>query len=458
LWWDEAAYGSLAKNFILDGRWSDTYLIQHETFIRPLLFPILWAALLKIGFGEIGVRFLLQFLPSIIAVFFVYLISKELYGKKIALISTFIFSAIWVNLFYTARLLADNSALAFVFPSIYFFIKSQQPEFNAKYFGLSILLLSLATFMRYPIGVIFFAYLAFLFLTWRTDLLKNKKFWIAGLIGVLPILIFFVYNYANSGNIFPALLSGEYYGKDTGQPRAPIAFNLLKFILVFLKTPFFVFFIVGAAMTLFELFVGYDLIAKKQKLKAHLLTSLLFIVFFSFFIFSVRGAEDRYFMPISITFVSIAGIGADFVYESVKKYNKQIALVVLLGVLAFGAYQEVKYADSIIKDKQQSFLYERKGFEWIKLNTPEDSTLLGRGTGPYAVYYAERKYLEDVAKENISDMNTIDADYFIYNAYRPSPDYVLEYIQSNQTKWQPINGFFFDAQKTQPAFIVYKKF
>jgi len=78
LWWDEAAYGSLAKNFILDGRWSDTYLIQHETFIRPLLFPILWAALLKIGFGEIGVRFLLQFLPSIIAVFFVYLISKEL--------------------------------------------------------------------------------------------------------------------------------------------------------------------------------------------------------------------------------------------------------------------------------------------------------------------------------------------------------------------------------------------
>src|SRR3989338_8523931 len=89
LWWDEAAYGSLAKNIVFDGRWSDTFLIQKESFIRPMLFPKFWAILLKVGMQEVGARFFLEFLPSILSVIFVYLIAKELYSKNVALISTF---------------------------------------------------------------------------------------------------------------------------------------------------------------------------------------------------------------------------------------------------------------------------------------------------------------------------------------------------------------------------------
>ena len=104
LWWDEAAYGTLAKNHIYnicDG----TSIILGETAIRPPLFPIIWSLLIRIGFGETGIRFLLEFIPSLLSILAVYLITKEVYGKNTALISTSIISVLWIHLFYTSRLL-----------------------------------------------------------------------------------------------------------------------------------------------------------------------------------------------------------------------------------------------------------------------------------------------------------------------------------------------------------------
>jgi|SRR3989344_3979824 len=457
LWWDEAAYGSLAKNIVFDGRWSDTFLIQKESFIRPMLFPIFWAVLLKVGMQEVGARFFLEFLPSILSVIFVYLIAKELYSKNVALISTFVFSTIWVHLFYTSRLMTDIPAVGFLFPSIYLFIKSVKGEFKAKQFAASIFLLSIATLIRYPIGLIFFSYLAFILITTKFKLLKNKKFWISGIIGILPILIFFLINYGIYGSIFPQLLSGEYYGKDTGQPKPPIAYNILSQIPNHLRTTFFILFILGSIIILFELIISYGLIKKNEKLKSHLFVLLLFLIFYSFFIFSVRAAEDRYLLPISVTFVIASGIGGEAIYNALKKYHKQAAVIVLLVIMLVGAYQELTYADSMIKLKKESFKYERIGFEWVRDNTPDGSVMFGRGTGPYSVYYAERDYLESPAEKNESFLETFEADYFVFNAYRPEREYVLAYIQEHQSEWILVQVFFLDEQQQQPAFVVYKR-
>ena len=83
LWWDEASYGTLAKNLISQ-KWAGTPIVVGETNIRPLLFPIMWAGLIILKFPESAVRFLLEFIPSILSVFFVYLIGKEVFNKKIA--------------------------------------------------------------------------------------------------------------------------------------------------------------------------------------------------------------------------------------------------------------------------------------------------------------------------------------------------------------------------------------
>ena len=76
LWWDAACYGALAQNYA-HHLWDSNPLIIGETLIRPQLFPYIWSILLKLGFNEVAVRFFLEFLPSFIAVFFVYLIQYK---------------------------------------------------------------------------------------------------------------------------------------------------------------------------------------------------------------------------------------------------------------------------------------------------------------------------------------------------------------------------------------------
>jgi 4-amino-4-deoxy-L-arabinose transferase-like glycosyltransferase len=471
LWWDEAAYGTLAKNSI-SGKWDGTFVIDKESFIRPPLLPLLWSILLRIGFGEVGVRFLLQFVPSAFSIYFIYIIGRDYYNRNVGLAASFIFSVLWIHLFYTSRILTTVPSLALMFPSFYYFMKSQKGEFNGKYFGISIFLAALATLMRYPNGIVLVVFLAFLILTFRTDLIKNKKFWIFGIMGAIPIILFFGFNYLDSGNIFPQLLGGTYVGKDTGQPKPPIAFNQLNFIPQYLQTSFFILFLLGLVVALFETGVGYDLISKKQRLKSHLLLLLFLVLFFSFFIFYTRAAEDRYFLPVALTFALFSGLGANVAYNFIKKHNKQVAIFIILTIFAFGGYQQLKFADSLIENRMSSFLQVKQGLEWLKSNAPADSVVLANGITVYTTYYGEFNYLEPTSdgfgedeygelvylgEESVLDENKFEPDFFIVQAFKPPQPYIPEYLERNKDKWGVMNAFFFDEQQQQPAFVIYQR-
>src|SRR3989344_3035770 len=133
LWWDELAYGSLAKNFVTHF-WDGTSMIVHETEIRPLFFPLLWSGLLRLGFSESFNRFLLSLLPSVLSVFLIYKIGYLIFNKKTGLISAAIFSVLWLNLFYSVRFLVHSLELLFLSFSIYLFIKSIKESLNYKLF------------------------------------------------------------------------------------------------------------------------------------------------------------------------------------------------------------------------------------------------------------------------------------------------------------------------------------
>jgi len=460
LWWDELEYGTLAKNMIYH-TWDGTTNVIGETIIRPPLLPLIWSIFLRIGIGEVGTRFLLEFLPSVLAVVFVYLIAKELYNKRIALISAFLLSILWIHLFYTLRIMTGVPSMALLFASIFYFVKANKTEFNAKYFAISLILLSLATLMRYPVGLIFISYLIFLLITWRFEILKKSKFWISGVVGMVPMWIFFLTNQINKGNVFPAFLDSA---NPTVLEGRTIAFWLLNFIPTYLKSAFFILFLLGTLIALVELFIGFDIIKKKDKLKAHLIMLLVMIVFYGFFIFWQRNAEDRYFLPISISFVILAGIGIDFAYLFIRKYSKQAAIIGLGALLIFGAYQQISFADDLIKARSTSYLQMRQGFEWIKDNTSKDAVILGRAIDPYVAYYSEREYVlfpADDATDDPEEMarliEELNADYIVLHGFRPMPAYMNEYLQNNQDKWRPINAYFFDAQQQQPAFVLYQR-
>lgn len=453
LWWDEAVYGALAKNFI-SNMWGGTHLIQYETMIRPLFLPFIWSLLMRIGIPEMGARFFLEFIPSIISVFLVYLIGKEIFEKRVGIISAFIFSVLWIHLFYTVRLLTNVPALVFLFLSIYLFIKSTKYGLNYKFFSLALIFLSFSTLTRYPNGIIFFVYV-FMLLINKQFLLNKLKFWYFGLMGISPILLFFLYNFMTQENIFPALLGGQYI--NAGEKiTTPFAFGLLNYIPIYLQTTFFIFFILGTIILLFELFVGYNLIPKTTKLKNSLLLFLILISVYSFFIFYLRAAEDRYFFPICISLCVFTGFGINLVYGFIKKHNKFLAISFLLLVLFLGAYVQISQATNLIENKKTSFLQERQGFEWMDKNTPKSSIYAGSGIAPYVIYYTSRNYYElpSSSQEIGEDLNS---DYLILQIFHNSPEYFAEYFNNNFEKWKTLQIFYLDEEKKQPAFIIYRK-
>ena len=87
-------------------------------------------------------------------------------------------------------------------------------------------------------------------------------------------------------------------------------------------------------------------------------------------------------------------MGISFCAGYIKKYSKILAIIFIIGILLFGAYQEYKQADPLIKSKETSYLQMKQAFEWIKANTPKENVIVGSGIEPYAVYYADREYTQ----------------------------------------------------------------
>ena len=178
--------------------------------------------------------------------------------------------------------------------------------------------------------------------------------------------------------------------------------------------------------------------------------------FYSFFIFYIRSAEDRWLLPTALPICCLAAVGIICLYKFIKKHNKYFAIAIILLILIAGAYNQITFANNTITNKQTSYLQIRQGFEWIKANTPADSVIIGSGIQPYAPYYADRRFLD--FPENSSGKETINqADYLVMHGFTSQSGYFGEYLEQNQDKWAPIHVFFFDPQKTQPAFVIYQK-
>jgi len=452
LWWDELAYGSLAKNFITH-MWDGTPTIVGELTIRPLIFSYIWSFLMLVGFNEVTNRFLLALVPSALSVYFVYLIGKEVYDKKVGIIAAAIFSVIWLNLFYSSRFLVHMLEMAFLFSSVYFFIKSTKKEINLKQFCISMILLSLATLTRFQDGMVFFIYLIVLILA-KKLYLNKLKFWYASLIGLAPLLLFFIINYITFGNIFPALFSKNYLSvAKTGDQLAPFGFYMLGYIPSFLSEVFFIFFIIGLIYLIVDLFLGYNLLSQNSKRRESLLLILIMFAFFAFFIFVLRSVEDRYFFETLASLAIISAIGINFCAGFLKKYSKIISILFIVAILLFGIYSEIKFADPLIKVKKESFFEAKNAFEWIGKNTPENSTIIGVGIDGYTMYYSNRPYLR-FPEKNYSETTIVkNADYLVDQAFVDRPQTIVDYINNNKDTLQPVH---IEYIQNQPVVVVYK--
>lgn len=454
LWYDEAEYMSTAKHWAFD----IPYSIHQE---RPPLFPFLAAILFKVGFGLLPVKFFLEIIPAVLTILFIYFLINEMYeNKKLALITSFIFSVSWIHLFYTMRLMTDTIGFLFGVLIFFCFWKGYINNKGSKYIWLMGFFIALSFLIRLTGILYIIVIILFLLFTEGIKPIKNKHFWIALLVAILTISPYLLWSYSSYGTPF-AFKSG--YG---GVQNIPPGWWMLQLLYDYPEKIFFVFFIIGF-LTVLPMFLSLDLIIfKKNKRYFGDFFNFLTIIFtLFFFIYFLRSGENRWLIMMSVGIFTFSAKGIILVYDFAnKKLNKKYAIFMLLIILFFGAYYQVIHTDSIIKNKKDTYKEVMEAAKWIKENS--DSTeIVVSASEPQNTFYSERKTIThyNLLEHKYYSPEEFDKiiqkyfpKYYVVSIFEPSvPQWTYTYPE-NKSNFNPVKIWFADAEQKQPVLIIYE--
>jgi len=453
LWWDEAEYFSIAKSML--GIAPYEYPIQ-----RPVLFPLLIAFFYSFTHSEAFVRFMIVLLPSIGCVFMTYLVGKDLYNKKIGLIASFIMGVFWVLMFNTMRVHTDALALLFGLLGIHFFFKGYVKKKDTKALILMGLFIALGFLVRLSTVLIVMVIFIYLLFTDKFKFLKEKKVWYSGGIFILLLLPYMIWNYFKFGN-FLAFFTG-YVGTQEFTQKAvkPFAWQVFSYFKLYTQEIFFWIFLLGLVILLIDLILGFDILIKKgdKRLGSHLFTFLLIAVPTIYFTFIERSAgEPRWLMLIAPAMFFVIGLALMQIYKFVKKYNKTVALVVILFLIALGGYSELTYTNLIVDNKIESYLPVKQAGLFIKDNSLK-SDIVYSNSVPHNTYYSERRTwgIPAPSEEFEKDILEKKPRYMVVSVFEVHSEEVLSYPEKYQSILKPVDAYFTDPEQTQPILIVYE--
>ncbi len=298
LWWDAHVYIGMGKYIFSSGQ-----IGMWESF-RPLIHPIIIGAFWKVGLNPIAWSKILDLIFSIISIFLLYKISEKVFNKKIAIISSLIFSLTPVFIMHTGLILTEPLALTFGLLSIFLIL--DQTRLTRIFF--SGIFLSLAFLTKFTAGIFFAAIFMVLMFKKEKFSVKVKNMFYLSVGFVLPIIPYMIFNYFRYPNLFEPFISGSWivttatwlYGNG-------YMYYLIDF---FFKNPLYLFFFV---------YVYYFFREKEWRNSnkiIFLLISMLTLIYFTFF---VPRKEPRYLL-IAVPFMAIA------VAQSVRILHNKLKL------------------------------------------------------------------------------------------------------------------------------------
>ena len=116
IWYDESEYGSMAKHYVFNV----PYELSPK---RPFTFSGIMSILMLINFSEQSIKFLMVLIPSTLLVLFVFLLGREMFNKKVAVISALLTAVSWTLLFWATRMQPDSISMCFQVLAILFMWK-----------------------------------------------------------------------------------------------------------------------------------------------------------------------------------------------------------------------------------------------------------------------------------------------------------------------------------------------
>jgi len=463
IWWDEADYMAISKVWALNMPQPEWW--QHFTGSRPLLMSFIWYFFMKLNLGELSMRFFTLLLPSIFSVYLVYAIGRDLYNKKIGLISGLIMSVYWVQLFYSFRLLTDIPALFLGLLTIYFFLLYFKK--NRKYaIYLSVLFGVLAFSARFPLALVLISCFLFLLFVKKASFFKSKTIWKSLgflFICLLPYIIYFMYS-----NFY---VFQFYQGESTINTKILPFIGLFGMFPMFFKIFFLILLILGS-LTFFNFISNLDLFWKQrdEKLNSDFFVLLWIIIHLLFYVLLSKTANDRWLLMLMPALFFVVAKGILIVYIFLKKYNKIFSIIIVFAILILGSYQQLSHANSLINIKKQTYEELKLSGEWLKENTPKDAKIISAST-LQTQYYSERdtygiispgggseEYLFD---QKVSETNP---DYMIISLFELtySPDWSFVYPQKHNMTLSMIytmdeqKAAMYGTQVGTPILAIYK--
>lgn len=491
IWWDEGDYLVVAKGFVQ--HWQNQEWWVHFSGIRPMLIPMVWYVFFLFNLSELIIRFFTLLIPSVVSIYLIYAIGRDLYDKRVGLISGLMLSVYWVHLFYTFRLLTDIPSLFFGLLSIYFFWSKYIKKNESKGLYYSILFGVLGFSTRFPLAIVPIIYPLYLLFIKKLDLVKDKTFWKAMVFGFIILIIYFGISSFFGSGITTALKF--YLGESAVSTRNVLTDNIsvlggmLASLMgsdILFKNIWFLTLIIGL-VELVYLIIGFDLFLKQkdENSNSNFFVFLWVILHLLFYMTIIRSANDRWLLMLMPPLFYISSKGILLVYDNIKRYNKEIAIFSLLALLLGGAYQNMIHADLLIQMKQNTYGEEKSAGIYIKENfngqgKPKIITASTVQIAYYSEGYTYGFYTNDTEFTNCIDIlggvvnnetcqkiteelfrkrvKELKPDFLIIHGFEPvfTPQWAYNYPSKHPDELEPVQAYFVDQEKKQPILVIYK--
>jgi 4-amino-4-deoxy-L-arabinose transferase-like glycosyltransferase len=391
---DEGYYASTAK-WLSENNIIPKYLPLQQNIVYKTKFTIkplfIMTETFFFYFGELAVKLMFPIF-SVLSAYLIYLLLSSYKEKQAGLLAAISLLTIPSFITYGVMGYTDTALIMFTLLSIIFIKKSF--ETNKK---IHILLagIFMASALLTKISAMFLGVFIILYTIKDFDKQKLKKMILILLIFALvmsPWIIRNIILFSDTCYQFfalnPEACEAEFFAEipkleglqfegsmdKVGTNLDLISFGLLNYSL----------FAHGLLITILLLFGIGIMLKGNEKIKN--LVTLLSISIFPIILLSTWRTEDtaRYMLPLVIPISIIVGLALQRTYEYFKKYNKYIAIgiVIILVIVMVSQAQEKINTMSQVKQFSPGFI---EGCDWIKENTPEDAIL-------FATYMHQTKY------------------------------------------------------------------
>ena len=190
--------------------------------------------------------------------------------------------------------------------------------------------------------------------------------------------------------------------------------------------------------------ISFGLIKNKKnyETRADLFNFLIILITLLFFIFILRSqnsfGEPRWYFPLLFSSLICVGRASTFFYNVLKNQHKKLAIIILIVMVVFGGYYQVKHADFIIDIKIDSYFGIKEAGLFLKENSFDKNSLVIVAAQPQMAYYSELEVIHPVSFSGWDGTNEDSPfeDFIIALEDTPNAKYVVvTFSEPGQPSW-----------------------